>query len=268
MNGTEFTNNNLVELLQFYIDAGIDECSGETSPNRLNSVIQTSPTPSVPTIISMKEKPLEITSKGGTKEFLKEANEILENITSLDELKLSLETFEGFVLKRTSKHLLFAEGNPKSGIMIIGDNPGAEEDMSGKLFVGKNGSLLDKMLASIGLDREETAYLTYLINWYPPGNRIPSENEIALAIPFIQKHIELIEPKIIICLGDISAKNILSTPQSVSRIHGKWHEYKSAKMKTPAAVMPFFRPEYLLASPIHKSLAWEDLLKIKEKLLS
>lgn len=257
------TTNNPADMLQFYIDIGVDESIEDAPINRIRE--SKVPAISAP-IIKISEQPQEITPKGGSQEAAKLATGLIEKISSLEELKSALESFDGFVLKRTATQILFAEGNPKSKIMIIGDNPSADEDLSGKLFVGKSGHMLDQMLKSIGIDREENAYLTYLINWYPPGNRLPSEVESSLSLPFVQKHIELINPEIIICLGDIATKSLLGTQQSVSRIHGKWHEYKSGKMEHPAAIIPLFRPEYLLASPIQKSQAWEDLLKIKEKM--
>ncbi len=253
---------NSTELLQFYVDIGADEFIGTEPINRL-VVPEKKPLTNVSPI---KPVPQQITPTGGTIEALKEAETLAEKASSLDELKSALENFEGISLRRTASQMIFAEGVPTSKIMLIGDTPSANEDRAGRPFVGENGELLDKMLSAVGLNREKNIYLTYLINWYPPGNRLPTDAEISLCMPFIQKHIELAKPEIIICLGDIATKALMETKQSVTRLHGQWTEYKTENMEKPALAIPLFRPEYLINTPIQKIKAWECLLKIKTKI--
>ncbi len=162
--------------------------------------------------------------------------------------------------------MVFADGNPQAKVMLVGEAPGADEDRAGKPFVGVNGQLLDRMLASIGLSREENVYISNLINWRPPGNRSPSDAEVALSLPFIQRHIELANPAILVLSGGVAAKALLQTSQGITRLRGKWMEYKSDGMAAPIPVLATFHPAYLLRSPAQKGLAWQDLLKLKERI--
>src|SRR5262249_42132005 len=105
-----------------------------------------------------------------------------------------------------------------------------------------------------------------IINWRPPGNRSPSEAEIALSLPFIQRHIELVQPKVLIFAGGVAAKALLNTSQGITRLRGKWCDYSSDGLKAPVPALPLFHPAYLLRSPAEKRLAWADLLKLKQRL--
>jgi len=260
----QFSSQDL-DILQFYIDSGVNEFISETSIDRFKEInIKKDSSSSV--IELPKQQHQTIVPKSGTIEALKEAEELASKINSIEELKTTLENFNSHTLKRTASHTVFAEGIETAKIMLIGDTPSAHEDRSGRCFIGEGGALLDKMLGAIGISREENIYLTYMVNWYPPGNRLPSDAEISLSLPFIKKHIELINPDIIICLGDIATKKLLHTSQSVTRLHGKWHEYAIEATGKTAEAIPMFRPEYLLASPSQKGKAWADLLKLQSKL--
>ena len=135
----------------------------------------------------------------------------------------------------------------------------------GKPFVGKAGQLLDKMLESIGLDRSKV-YISNIIPWRPPGNRQPTTEEILQCLPFIQKHIELINPSILILLGGTASKALLITSEGITKLRGKWHEYNNLRLPSPIPVRALFHPAFLLRSPHYKKQAWEDLLEIKKKL--
>ncbi len=149
--------------------------------------------------------------------------------------------------------------------MFIGEAPGADEDRQGKPFVGVSGQLLNKMVASIGLDRSGF-YSTNIVFWRPPGNRTPTTNEIALCLPFVERHIELVDPDILVPLGGPAAKTLLGVQQGITRLRGKWHSYQTTNLPAPIDALPFFHPAYLLRSPAHKRESWLDLLMIKEKL--
>ena len=177
--------------------------------------------------------------------------------TSLAELKAALEAFEGCALKRAATNTVFADGTPDGGIMFIGEAPGRDEDRIGKPFVGRAGQLLDKMLASIGLDRTSNCYITNVINWRPPDNRDPSPEEAAICLPFLRRHIELVNPGVIVLLGAVAARHVMGITEGIMKTRGRWLEYRVGDRMVP--VMPTLHPAYLLRQPAHKKLAWRDL---------
>jgi len=185
--------------------------------------------------------------------------------TTLAELKQALMDFDGCGLKRTATNTVFADGNPEARIMFVGEAPGAEEDRQGLPFVGPSGQLLDRMLASIGLDRT-SFYITNIVFWRPPGNRNPTTDEIAACLPFVERHIELVDPEIIVPLGGPAAKTLLGRAEGITRMRGKWFSYATPHMQRPAHAMAIYHPAYLLRSPAHKREAWRDLLSLKDKL--
>jgi DNA polymerase len=185
---------------------------------------------------------------------------------SLGELRSALEAFDGCGLKKTATKTVFADGTPHHGIMLIGEAPGRDEDIAGLPFVGRAGKLLDKMLASIGLDRTTNAYITNVINWRPPGNRDPSPEEAASCLPFLRRHIELVSPGIIVLLGAVSVRHVMGRTDGIMRLRGKWLEYYVNGTMVP--VMPTLHPAYLLRRAIDKKLAWHDLQEISQKVNS
>ena len=190
----------------------------------------------------------------------------LEAINSLKELRLALESFEGISLKNTATNLVFSDGNPEAKIMIVGEAPGKEEDRIGVPFVGQAGQLLDKMLKSIGLSRDQT-YITNIIPWRPPGNRTPSQEEVSLLKPFILKHIQLKKPEIILALGGVSAKAILDVQTGILKLRGKIQN-KNFGLEKPTLVVPSLHPAYLLRAPAQKKFAFADLVLLKRCILS
>ena len=185
----------------------------------------------------------------------------LEAINSLKELRLALESFEGISLKNTATNLVFSDGNPDAKIMIVGEAPGKEEDRIGVPFVGQAGQLLDRMLISIGLSRDQT-YITNIIPWRPPGNRTPSQEEVSLLKPFILKHIQLKKPEIILALGGVSAKTILDVQTGILKLRGNIHN-KNFGLEKPIVVLPTLHPAYLLRAPAQKKFAFADLVLLK-----
>jgi len=185
---------------------------------------------------------------------------------TLEELKNELEKFDGCSLKRTAKNLVFADGNPESKIMLLGEAPGEEEDKISKPFVGLAGKLLDKMLAAIGQDRNNT-YLSNIIFWRPPGNRNPTEEEISSCLPFVFKHLELVKPKILILAGAIATKTILNKNNSgIIKMRGTWHDLEVGPSKIKIKTIPIYHPAFLLRQPARKREAWEDLKNIKREI--
>ena len=188
----------------------------------------------------------------------------LENIDSLEELENHIKHSNNCSLKKNAINTVFSDGNSSSKIMLIGEAPGAEEDKIGKPFVGLAGKLLDKMLFSINLNRSDV-YITNIIPWRPPNNRTPDYEEILHCLPFAQKHIEIIQPKIIILLGGTAAKAILATTHGIMKLRGEWYNYNNLNIKKPIITRAIYHPAFLLRSPNHKRETWEDLIEIKKK---
>ena len=159
---------------------------------------------------------------------------------------------------------VFADGVADSRIMLIGEAPGRDEDRIGKPFVGRAGQLLDKMLASIGLDRTKNAYITNVMNWRPPDNRDPSPEEAAACLPFLRRHIELAQPGLIILLGAVAARHVVGVSDGIMKLRGRWMEYRVGDQMVP--LMPTLHPAYLLRQPAHKKLAWRDLQAVRARM--
>jgi uracil-DNA glycosylase family 4 len=201
----------------------------------------------------------------GTSEAAATARELAAAAQTLDELKDAIAKFEGLSLKATATNLVFADGNPETRLMLIGEAPGAEEDRRGLPFVGASGQLLDRMLAAIGHDRTN-CYITNIVNWRPPGNRKPSPAEMTLCLPFIERHIALINPALIVLLGDTAAKTLTNRTEGITRLRGKWFTWPRPGGTETIPVLPTFHPAFLLRSPGQKREAWMDLLAAKRKL--
>jgi len=186
---------------------------------------------------------------------------------SLAELKAELERYDGCDLKQTAINLVFADGNPDAEIMIIGDAPAEDEDRQGSPFAGLNGQLLDKMLAAIGLDRT-SVYLTNLVFWRPPGNRTPTEVEIAACLPFTEQHIALKKPKFLMLFGATTAKSLLRRHETFSKLRGQWAVYTphlGGQAQEPVRCLPLYHPSYLMRQPSAKRQAWADLLHFQKE---
>ena len=181
---------------------------------------------------------------------------------SLDLLKKSIINLKNCDLKKNAKNMVFSDGNPKSKIMLIGEAPGANEDEEGLPFVGRAGMLLDKMLAAINLDRKKV-YISNIINYRPPENRRPTEEEIKRYLPIITKHIEVIYPKIIILLGSTAMNALIGNDVVISKMRGKWIEKKFGNCKT--SVIITFHPAFLMRQPAQKKMAWIDLKMVRDK---
>ena len=187
----------------------------------------------------------------------------LSKIKSLEELKFYIENYDKCELKNTSRSTVFCDGNSKSKIMLIGEAPGNQEDLEGRPFVGKSGKLLDKILEFININREN-CYIINIIPWRPPGNRNPTTKEIKQCLPFVKKHIELVNPDILVLVGSISAKSILDKDLGITKLRGEWHTYKDKHLAIPA--LPIFHPAYLLRRPTSKSMVMKDILLLNRKI--
>lgn len=245
---------NIAESLDWYIWTGVTEtCSEDVCLlNAESSVSQPKPVAKTATV-----------STRPTSAVLKNARDVCGAATSLEELKDILTNFDGCNLRNTAASTVFGDGDAHAKVMLIGEAPGADEDRLGKPFVGRCGKLLDKMLAAIHLKRE-SCYITNVLPWRPPGNRTPTDDEIAICLPFLKKQIELIKPDFILLLGGIALKAVLDSTDSISRTRGKWLDYVAEDKNIP--VLATYHPSYLLRSSAQKSKSWADFLRLKRKM--
>lgn len=181
---------------------------------------------------------------------------------TLGELEAAVRAFDGCPLKFTATNTVFADGNPQARVMLVGEAPGEDEDRQGRPFVGVSGRLLDRMLAAIGLDRTNV-YITNILPWRPPGNRSPTQAEIAACMPFMERHVALIAPAVLVPLGGTAAKALLNRAEGITRLRGRWFDYPAG---APVPVLPMLHPAYLLRNPVSKREAWRDMLTLHQKL--
>jgi uracil-DNA glycosylase family 4 len=257
-------------LLRWYLDAGVDEAIDGMPVVRYRDpapvpVAVAAVDPAAGTAAQRPRPPAPAVVGGSEGTAARSAAAIAAACTSLDDLAAALAAFDGCSLRTPSSRLVFGDGNPHAAVVLIGEAPGAEEDRLGKPFVGPSGRLLDRMLASIGLDRQEV-FISNTVFWRPPANRSPTSAESAACLPFVERLIEIIGPRIIVALGGPAATAVLGQADSVGRLRGRWFEWRTPRMATPAVATALYHPAYLLRSPGQKRAAWRDLLAIKRKL--
>jgi len=254
------------ELLALYVESGVDEAIGDLPVNRFLAkpspeparTPPPAPRPAAPAATGVRPQPMQAPTQGGA--------QLAAACSTLAELRQALENFDGLALRHSALTTVFADGNPGAAVMLIGEAPGHEEDVQGLPFVGKSGKLLDKMLASIGLSRSDSVYITNVLPWRPIENRSPSLEEVAVCRPFLMRHIELAAPKILILLGGIPAGAVLETSQGITRLRGQWQTVTLPKSNQTIPAMPTFHPSYLLRTPGGKRSAWNDLLEVKKRM--
>ncbi len=184
-----------------------------------------------------------------------------EKIQNIKKRILAYDT----ALKKSANKLVIYDGSLDARVMFIGEAPGREEDIKGIPFVGRAGQLLNKMLEAINLKRDDI-YITNVVNWRPPNNRTPTDAEILEFLPFIQEQIDIVNPEFIFLLGSVAARAILSTPLSLGKLRGVWHEYESLKLGKKIYTIASYHPAFLLRSPQFKKASWEDLQMLQKKL--
>ena len=255
------TAQQLLSQLEWQYYAGADEAIGEV-PNLRSWGASTIMARGKPTAAMPNVQPQKPTS-APVLEAAAEHRPAPVQAQSVEELREALTKFDGCALRKTAMNLVFSDGNPLSSIMLVGEAPGADEDRQGKPFVGVSGQLLDQMLAGVGLNRENT-YISNVIFWRPPGNRSPTDSEIAACLPFVERHIALIKPKVLVLLGGVAAKTLLRTKDGITRIRGRWVDYQTADGET-IPCLPIYHPAFLLRQPASKRQAWNDLLLLIKK---
>lgn len=256
------------QILEWYIAAGVDAVCGDEPWQKCEKTHLTPPAPQPQTVnVAQKvedARPATTELAQATVAACQNARQICAKVETLDELKKLVENFDGCALKLTANKTVFGYGNSQAKLLLVGEAPGADEDRSGIPFVGRSGHLLDKMLATIGVPRDE-CFVTNVLPWRPPGNRTPTEGEIAVCLPFLKRQIELVKPDVILILGGSAANALLDNGEPISKLRGKWLEFKTSDgAKIP--VLASFHPAYLLRNSGQKAKAWSDLLRTKQKL--
>src|ERR1700736_3652635 len=256
------------QLLACYLEAGVDCALTEEPVNRLSDP-DINPGPretALPNPVRTTAAAIPAARGEATlapEAAIMSAREAARTAPTLEALRALLENFDGCALKHTATRLVFADGNRQARIMFVGEAPGREEDIEGLPFVGRSGNLLDRMIAAIGLDRS-SAYIANVIPWRPPGNRTPTPQETQICLPFIQRQIELVDPDVLVTLGNPSTQTLLGTREGIMRTRGRWFEYDTGTRVIRA--LATFHPAYLLRSPSYKRLAWQDLRAIAKAL--
>ncbi|MBP7000574.1 uracil-DNA glycosylase [Amaricoccus sp.] len=240
--------------LAWQVEMGADEAIGETPVDRFEAAPTPAPVAVVP---APAPRPPAVPAE--------DSAGIAAACEDLPALRAAMAAFEGCALKRGARSLVFADGDPRARVMLVGEAPGREEDMAGLPFVGRSGQLLDRMLAAIGLTRKgedpaTSVYITNVLPWRPPANREPSSDEVAMMRPFLMRHIALKAPKVLVTLGSPATRTVLATATGINRLHGIWADLGGIP------VLPMLHPAALLRAPERKREAWGDLLTLRERL--
>ena len=256
------------ELLRWYVEMGADEAIGEAPIDRLRPAVAAAP-PSAPALTQApRVAPPQATARPAARPdsaAAAGARELAATASSVAELEQLVRRFEGCSLRLTATNTVFVDGNQTAPLMLIGEAPGAEEDRLGKPFVGRSGQLLDRMLAAIGVDRTR-ACITNVLYWRPPGNRKPTPGEIESCLPFVQRHIALIRPKLLMLCGGTATSALLGLSDGITRLRGRWFALAVPGLDQPVETLATYHPSYLLRSPDRKREAWRDLLALQIKL--
>jgi DNA polymerase len=250
--------------LRLQLEWGADEALLEAPQNRLQGKPAATPSAAAAVTAPAPPRPAAASLPAGPAD----AARIAAGCGTLEELRAALGAFTGCALRDTATRLVFADGAEDTNLMLIGEAPGAEEDRAGKPFVGPAGQLLDKMLASIGLNRANLRIVN-VVPWRPPGNRTPSETEIAACLPFLHRHIALIRPEFLLLLGGVAAKAMLPPEHratGIRRLRGQWHELKIPGLDAAIPTLPTYHPAYLLRTPSAKRESWLDLIALQQRL--
>jgi uracil-DNA glycosylase family 4 len=254
-------------------DEGLSDCAVARLADRLADpslpaalgepaiVMTTEAAPALPIAPAALVAPV-VAARGPVRPAAMQAAALAARCQTLGELRAAIAGFEGCALRDTATNLVFADGNPAARIMLVGEAPGAEEDRAGLPFVGASGQLLDRMLASIGLDRTKLL-ITNILPWRPPGNRTPSDTEIAVCLPFVMRHVALVAPDVLLLLGATAVRAMTGNTQGIRRLRGQWQSLAVPGLDRPVPCLPTYHPAYLLRTPLAKREAWADLLKLQ-----
>jgi DNA polymerase len=253
--------DHLLSVLDWYRAAGVDVAVGDEPIDRFAA-----PPPPVARVPAAAAAPAPAEDTGmvaGAVGDPAETAALAAGAQTLEALRAAMDAYEGCGLKKRASQLCFSDGNPEAQIMLVGEGPGEQEDLSGKPFVGRAGQLLDRMLGAIGLDRSKV-FIANMVPWRPPGNRNPTPEELALCTPFLVRQIELVAPRILVTLGNVPTKALFDTGMGITRMRGQWRDLDIGhhRVRTLATL----HPAYLLRTPASKALAWQDMLALRREM--
>jgi len=273
---TDLDHAQLAAILRWYVDMGVDIAIEEEAQNRFLEVAKPAPGP----VAAPQEAPrqprapqtfspnahsgrsVDAAAALSVEAAVQVARESAARATTLDELRAEFTAFEGCILKRSATNFVFADGDPKSRIMFIGDAPRDDDDRQGQPFMGPPGRLLERMLKAIGLERS-TVYLTNLLPWRIPGKRPATAQEIAVCLPFLMRQIELIQPAILVCMGDAPAQTLMGVKGGVIHNRGAWQELPREGGE-PMRAIAIYAPSYALRATGAKRTVWRDMIEIRK----
>ncbi len=259
--------SSLATLLEWHIAMGVDETLLDDPINHFDPPIEISPP--APQEENITEAPP--TQMGGglslpPAQAIAKARMLADSATDLASLKAAIDAVDFLPIKKTAMNTVFSDGVTSAAIMFIGEAPGSEEDKAAIPFCGPSGHMLDKALSHIGLDRKHNCYISNSIFWRPPGNRRPTPEELLICLPFVEKHIALIKPQLIVLVGGTATSSILNEKQSINKLRGKYTTYTNTYLEGKIPLTSLFHPSYLLRQPTKKKLFWQDLLQISAHL--
>ena len=261
--GVEIDGWTALALLEWQRELGVDEPMLDAPLDRTDLPPPPKPAPVMAAAAAPAAAPV-IPAEPDHSDLLVQAESLAASAQTLDQLAEAQQAYDGVQLKRGARNFVFADGDPKARVMVIGEAPGEEEDAQGRPFVGRAGQLLDQMFAAIGLgratpDAAHAIYIGNVLKWRPPGNRRPSPEEIALSLPFLRRQVELADPDVLVLMGNTPCLAALNR-EGILRLRGSWAE----AFGRPA--LPMTHPAYLLRNPIAKREAWADLLSLADRL--
>ena len=272
------SRDDLIAALQWQIDMGADAAIADEPVDRFAAAAAKrksgTPAANVDPADNGTQPPLQQTTPTATlaspDAVAASARSTAKSAVDLATLRESLAAFDGCSLKITATNLVFGTGQTPADVMLIGEAPGRDEDREGIPFVGASGRLLDVMLGYVDLSRDKNVYITNILPWRPPGNRQPTDAEIAACLPFLARHIALVAPRILVFLGGTAAKTLLGRSEGITRLRGRWREYSSPALENvgiePIPAMATLHPAYLLRQPAQKRAVWKDLLSVRRRL--
>jgi len=285
---------NLAEILQFYIDNELNEIISDKPQNHYllnegkkenieNTLAQKilpttkkesssfiTPEFSTDNALSKLAKRFNASSEARTDSaislnaIVEDAKKIANSCTTLDELKNAVEKFNGCNLKKMATNTVFCDGNQNSKVMVIGEAPGNHEDLEGIPFCGDSGKVLDAMFEAINMSRKENFYITNVIFWRPPGNRRPTHEELEICRPFVERHIELLNPEVLVLVGATSMSAILGLETPISKIRGQFMDFSPKFLSRTIKTFAIFHPSYLMRQSAKKKIAWQDMLALEQ----
>lgn len=283
-------NSNITEALQFYLDNDLNEVISEKAQNHflekdpqkkavevakpatVNNFVkpQYSTNEALSTLAKKSQLPVPIEPAFDHKKF-QSLNEIVAlaqksaaAAKTLPELRKAVENFDGCNLKKMATNTVFCDGNPTSKVMVIGEAPGNHEDLQGIPFCGDSGKVLDDMFRAINMTRAENFYITNVIFWRPPGNRRPTDEELAICRPFVERHIELLNPEVLVLVGATSMTAVLGIKDPVTQIRGRFMDFAPKFLSRKIKTFTIFHPSYLMRQPSKKKVAWQDMLALEQ----